>query len=167
MSLERPVDVERSFERYRSYLLMLARAQLNGRFGRRLDASDVVQQTLIKAYEAREQFRGKNDEELLAWLRKIMVHTLSNALRDQRREKRDIALERSLNAEIEDSSNCLAKWLCAEQNSASVKMAQAEQLLRISEAITALPEPQRDAIILKHFKGLSLAEVAKQLGRSP
>jgi len=166
MKLKEP-QPEQPLERYRSYLLLLARAQLNQRLERKLDASDIVQQALLQAHEARGQFRGAAPGELLAWLRRILANTLCNALRDLQRAKRDAGLERSLEASVENSSCRLEAWLSHEEPSPSAQAARAEQLIAVADALAALPEPQRDAIVLKHCQGLSLAEVGAQLGRSP
>ncbi len=56
-------------ERFRSYLLLLARAELSPRLAVKLDPSDVVQQTLLQAWRNIGQFRGGTDDELAAWLR--------------------------------------------------------------------------------------------------
>jgi DNA-directed RNA polymerase specialized sigma24 family protein len=52
-----------ALERYRNYLRLLARVQLGSRPGGRLDPSDLVQQTLLEAYQKREQFSGANDTD--------------------------------------------------------------------------------------------------------
>jgi RNA polymerase sigma-70 factor (ECF subfamily) len=166
MRLKSP-EPEEPLERYRSYLLLLARAQLSRHLERKLDASDLVQQALLKAHEARAQFRGNDPKELLAWLRSILSRTLCNALRDLRRAKRDAGLERSLEAGVEQSSCQLEALLAGEEPSPSAMAARAEQLIAVADALAALPEAQRDAIVLKHCEGLSLAEIALQLGRSP
>ena len=41
-----------------------------------------------------------------------------------------------------------------------------EEVLRLADALTELPEAQRDAVVLRHLQGLSLAEIAGQLGRT-
>jgi RNA polymerase sigma-70 factor, ECF subfamily len=154
-------------ERYRSYLLILARAQMNPRIRQKLDASDVVQQTLFQAHEARDQLKECEPGALLAWLRKILANTISNAVRDLKRDKRDMRLERSLEANVEHSSCRLETWLSARAPSPSAHLMRTEQLLRVTDALAALPEAQRDAILLKHCQGLSLADIAAQMERTP
>src|SRR6516165_5078234 len=83
-------------ERFREYLLLLARLQLDPRWQAKLDPSDLVQQTLLQAHQAWDQFRGHTAAERAAWLRQILARVLSNAVRDLTRAKRDLGRERSL-----------------------------------------------------------------------
>ena len=48
-------------ERCRAYLIVLARQQLRTRLRVKVDASDVVQETLHEAVENWEQFRGASE----------------------------------------------------------------------------------------------------------
>src|SRR5439155_2020630 len=84
-----PPDV-RPLEVFRSYLLLLARLRLAPQLRGKLDASDVVQQTLLEAYRDAEQFRGGTMAEQVAWLRQMLARNLANAARDLRRQKRDV-----------------------------------------------------------------------------
>jgi RNA polymerase sigma-70 factor (ECF subfamily) len=152
-------------ERFREYLLLLVRAQLGDRLGR-LDASDVVQQTLLEAHRKRGQFRGQTDAELAAWLRQILAYGLADAFRTLGRAKRDVNRERSLEAALADSSSRLEAWLATGQSSPSQRAERHEQLLRLADALGGLPEDQRRAVELKHLHGSSVAEIARQLGRS-
>jgi RNA polymerase sigma-70 factor (ECF subfamily) len=154
-------------ERFRQYLLLLARAQLGPQVRGKLDASDVVQQTLLEAHRKRAQFRGDSPGQLLAWLRRLLACTLADTLRTLGRDKRDMARERSLEAALDESASRLAAWLAAEQSSPSEQADRNEQLARLADALTALPEPQREALVLRHCHGWAVAEISRHLGRTP
>jgi RNA polymerase sigma-70 factor (ECF subfamily) len=154
-------------EQFRTYLLLLARLHLGRQVGNRLDPSDVVQQTLLDAHRQREQFRGGSPAELAAWLRRMLACNLADALRALHRGKRDVKRERSLEAELAESSARLGAWLAAEQSSPSQQAAHNEQALQLADALATLPDAQREAIVLHYWQGCSLAETAEQLGRSP
>jgi RNA polymerase sigma-70 factor (ECF subfamily) len=156
-----------ALERFRHYLRLLARLQLDQRFQGKLDASDLVQQTLLKAHQAFSQFRGRTEAELAGWLRQILARTLADAVRDLGRAKRDIALERSLEQAVEQSSCRLEAWLAAEQSSPSQRAERNEQLVQLAEALDGLPDAQREALVLKHCQGWSLAEIARHMNRTP
>ena len=109
----------RALERFRQYLLLVARQQIDERLRGKLDPSDVVQQTLLEAHRNRDQFRGQTEAELAAWLRQILAHSLADAIRSLRRAKRDVARERSLDVALDQSSSKVEAWLAAEQSSPS------------------------------------------------
>lgn len=109
---------ELRLEDFRGYLRTLARIQLSARpwLTAKLDASDLAQQTLLRAHSAREQFRGRTPAEMTAWLRQILARTLANELRGYGQAKRDIGAERSLEADLDVSSCRLDAWLAADQS---------------------------------------------------
>lgn len=158
---------EPALDRFRSYLCVLARMQLSPKLAAKLDASDVVQQTLLQAHRAREQFRGDSPAAMAAWLRQILARNLAHAARDFGREKRNVLRERSLEASLGHSSLCLERWLAADDSAPSVKVERSEQLLRLTGILEELPQAQRDAIVLHYFQQQTLAEVAERLDRSP
>jgi RNA polymerase sigma-70 factor (ECF subfamily) len=159
------VPRRRSLEAYRSYLLLLARMQLDGGARHRIDASDIVQQTLLEAHVKADQFRG-DDSALAAWLRQALVNNLRDAWRALRKAKRDIRREQALPEAVERSSARLEGMLAAPQSSPSQRAVRNEDLLRLADALVQLPEAQREAIVLHHLHGRSLAETAQALGRT-
>jgi RNA polymerase sigma-70 factor (ECF subfamily) len=66
-------------ERFRSYLRLLAEIQFDLRLRGKLDPSDIVQQTLLQAHQAEDQFRGTTAPERATWLRQILARTMTNA----------------------------------------------------------------------------------------
>ena len=56
----------RPLEAYRDYLHMLARTHLHGNLQGKVEPSDIVQETLLRAHERQDQYReGRADEQHL------------------------------------------------------------------------------------------------------
>jgi RNA polymerase sigma-70 factor (ECF subfamily) len=152
----------RPLESYREYLHLVARLQLGPDLRGKLEPSDLVQQTLLKAHEKQEQFRGQTDAELGAWLRTILANELADGVRRLKGAGERAQIERSL----EDSAARLEAWLADESLSPAGKALHQEELLQLAEALARLPEDQRLAVELKHLHGCSVAEIGKLMGRS-
>jgi len=129
-----------------------------------VDESDIVQETLLQAHQARQGFRGASERELLAWLRKILTRKLLDFYRHVRRDKRDTTRERSLEAVLQTSSQRLERSLVSMGSSPSQRAARNEDLLRVSAAIQKLPENQRCAIELHYLHSFPFSEVADRMG---
>jgi RNA polymerase sigma-70 factor (ECF subfamily) len=154
-------------ERFRDYLRLLAQLHLDERLRGKLDPSDVVQEVLLKAHRHQEQFRGETEAERAAWLRQILANTLADAVRRfLQGDKRNVGLEHSLEEAVQQSSARLERWLADGQSSPSEQAQRQEETLRLAEGVAALPEDQRQAVELRHLHGLSVAEVARLMGRS-
>lgn len=153
-----------ALERFREYLILLARSQLDAQLQRKVDASDIVQQTLLEAHRKRDMFRGQSDAELAGWLRQILATSLANAIQALNYAKRDVARERSLQAQLDRSSARLETWLAAEQSSPSQHALQQELVLRLAAALTELTDGQREALVLRYFHDWPLTDIAERLG---
>ncbi len=155
-----------SLERYQEYLNLLARLQLPQRLRSKVAPSDMVQETLLKAYQKLGQFQGRTDEELAAWLRTILANVLKDTVGTFATARRNVAVERSLEWSVEQSSARLEVWLAADQSSPSESVVRHERLLQLSDAFARLPEDQRTAVELKHLRGYSVEDIGRQMGRS-
>jgi RNA polymerase sigma-70 factor, ECF subfamily len=156
----------RALERYRHYLGILARLQLDPRLQAKVDVSGVVQQTLLEAYQALPGFQERGPAQTCAWLRRILANNLGDEIRKLAAGKRDAVREQSLEAALQASSSRLEEWLAADQSSPSQQVERAEQALRLAAALAELPEAQRQALVLQHWHGWSLAQIAEHMNRS-
>ena len=154
-------------ERYRSFLMMLARVSLRdlGPMARKVSASDVVQEALLQAHVALPKFRGTTSIELRAWLRTILANKLTDAVRYWLRGKRDVGLEHTIRESVSKSTRRI-EGFAAKQTSPSQYVQRRERAVRLAEALETLPEDQRTAVELRHLNGFSLAVTASQMGRT-
>lgn len=159
-------EVAEILEPYRKYLRVLADLHLDYRLRGKLDPSDLVQQTMIRAYPALDGLRNRKPEVLAAWLRKILAHTLADAVKHYDRDKRDVGLERSLQIEIDRSASGFAAWLAVDQTSPSQRAERNEEILRLVDAIARLPDPMREVVLLKHCQGWTLDQIRDHTGRT-
>jgi RNA polymerase sigma-70 factor, ECF subfamily len=155
-----PMD---ALERYRDYLHLLARLQLDPKLRAKIDLSGVVQQTLLEAHKAGRRGQARP----LAWLRRILANNLGDEIRKLTAAKRDLGREQSLEAALDASSARLECWLAADQSSPSDQLQREEQALRLAQALADLPEAQREALVLQHWHGWALADIARHMQRSP
>ncbi len=92
--------------RYRPFVRLLARGLIRDwpKLRRRLDQSDLANDVLLKAHQGLAQFRGNSEDDLLNWLRAILVNEFRTVCRREFNQARDPALERSIDESLTRSS---------------------------------------------------------------
>ena len=154
-------------DRYRSYLLLLARLQIGRRLQGKVDPADLAQDTFLEAHRHFANFRGTVEAELVCWLRQILAGLLANLVRRYcGTQRRNVRLERELAEELNQSSAALGHALIAPHSTPSQRAANREQAVLLADALERLRDDYREVIILRHLEGLSFAEVADRMGRS-
>ena len=154
-------------ERYRAYLTLLARGQVGPRLRDPRDVSGVVQQTFLEAHQNLAAFRG-TPEQLAGWLRQILARNLADALRALGAARRDAGRHRSLEQELERSGARLGGLLAdAGQSSPSLNLRREERAVALADALARLPAAQREALVLQHWHGRTLDQIAGHLNRTP
>lgn len=156
-----------ALEGFREYLHLLARMNLSKRYREKLDASDVVQQALLEAHRDREQFRGRTEAELAAWLRQILAHSMFKATRAFGLAKRDMNREQAIQADLDASASRLEACFLSDASSPSHCAGKQERVVRLAHALGQLPEGQREVLVLRYCKGWSFEEIATHLDRAP
>jgi RNA polymerase sigma-70 factor (ECF subfamily) len=154
-------------QRYRPWLHLLARMEIDGQFHGKFDASDVVQQTLLEAVRGLPQFHGGTEAEMLAWLRQVLAHVLAHEIRRYRgTQQRNVGREASLEQSLAQSATRLRDMMVAPGTSPSGQAVRHEQEVLLAEALSRLPADYREVIVLRNLQGLDHEEVARRMGRS-
>src|SRR4051794_13488597 len=73
---------------YRPYLRLVAGQRMPKLVQKRVDASDLVQQTLIDAVRGLPEFRGQSEPEFTAWMMKLLERNLLMSVRNNTLGKR-------------------------------------------------------------------------------
>lgn len=162
---EEPGELDRLFAQCRNYLHVLARAQVEKRLQAKVDASDLVQQTMLEAYRDFRNFRGGTEAEWLAWLRRILAHNAANFVRHwQTTGKREARREVAIGPV--DSSAGPGLDPADRGESPSQELLRKERELLVADAVTQLPADYQEVINLRNLQRLPFQEVAQRMGRT-
>lgn len=152
----------RLLERFRGYLRVLALRQMDVRVQRRVDASDLVQQTFLSAHRNFAQFSGSTENSLVAWLRKIHARNVQDLVREHvGAEKRSVKRE-----EYEGEIPHEAVLQQTSTLRPSQRVLLNEDAARLADLLEQLPEAQREVIRLRYLEGLALKEIGEHMQRS-
>lgn len=152
---------ERLLEHHRPRLVASVRRRLNPKLSRRLDASDVVQETQLEALRRRTDYLERRPMPFGLWLLKTAHQRLQKIERDHlQRAKRAIDCELPL---PDESSLALAERLVSDLPSMSRHLKRQEAARRVRHALAILSETSREIILLRNFEGLSNAEASQLL----
>jgi len=152
----------------RPYIHLLVRSRTARPLRGRVDSSDMVQETQLRAARHIHQFQGRTEAEWLAWLARIAEREVVRQLRQHLgAQKRAVGREQPLvNAvDSQDGLSRLEAWGQA-QSSPSQAMLRDERALQLARALAGLPDDYREVLVLRHVEGLPFADVAARLGRS-
>ncbi len=152
--------------RFRPWLMLLARTRMDGVLRSKIDPSDIVQQTLLLATRDAPQFRGQTDAELAGWLRSILGHVLSHEVRSCSALKRDVGLQVSVQSLLEASAQRLDDFLATTQTSPSQAVIFDEERLRLAGALERLAPDYCEVLVLRHIEGLSFPMIAERMNRN-
>ncbi len=114
------------------------------------DTEDLVQVTVLRAFQRLEHFESQGAGAFLGYLRKILLNALRDELRRASRRPRHGELDASL---ADPGPSALEQVLGR------------DALERYERALAALPDEQREALIMRIELGFSHQEIADALGR--
>ena len=151
-------------QRFQAYLETLTFIQIDPRLRSKVGWSDIIQKTLIEAWQAPERIAGMDEEAQKRWLRRMLLNNLRDEIDHWRTKRRDVGREGPLEYAAEKSSRRLHESIAAEESTPSGNLIKHEEELRVQEALAQLPERQREVVILKQYHDWKLAEIADHLG---
>jgi RNA polymerase sigma-70 factor (ECF subfamily) len=157
-----PGALEQLFARYQTYLRRIIEMRLDTAIRRRLDASDVLQETQMEATRRLADYMKREPVPFRLWLRQIAHDRLLKARRmhvgtHQRSIAREIPLP-------DNSSLQLVRQLAASGSTPSQHIAKKELAGRVRRALGKLPDADREILLMRTFEKLSYEEIGYILG---
>jgi len=154
------------FAAYRAYLCFLARDGIGTELQGKVAASDLAQDVLLAAQNGFPGFRGATERELLAWLRRMLANRIVDYARKYGGSRRR-ANERSIEDILYESSIGFESVVAASGLSPSQEAEKRELATILTNALDRVASDHQEVILLRTKSGLSWAEVADRMDRSP
>ena len=158
--------VDRLLGEFREPLRKVIDLRLDPVLGRRVDASDIVQDVLLEANQRLTEYLKNPAMPFHLWLR----HLAQDRIIDTHRRHR-LAQRRSVDREqpiarpawADESSVSLVAHLIDTDRTPTSEAIRHELQRRLSTAIDQLSDDDREIVLMRHHEGLSNQEVAKAL----
>ncbi|MEM1179490.1 MAG: sigma-70 family RNA polymerase sigma factor [Acidobacteriota bacterium] len=147
------------FAKYGQKLLSLIRLRMGPSLRRRLESQDVLQHTMLKAYERLDQFAGGGETSLMAWFGAIARNEIRDQARFFARGGRDVGRDVPLDLAVGAAHHTLRTEV-----SRLHLLAQARLL---EQAIESLEDNHKEVILLRRFEELSFPQIGEHLGKTP
>jgi RNA polymerase sigma-70 factor (ECF subfamily) len=153
-----------ALEACRAYLLVVAERELHPAVRAKGGASDLVQQTFLEAQRDFAGFGGESKQELLAWLRQVLLNNLANFTRGHLQTKKRQA-DREVSLGAGDPRARESRLRNPGPTASRLAMA-GEDAVALKAALGLLPEDYRRVLAMRYDEGRSFEEIGRLLGRS-
>ena len=160
------VAFTRLVEKYEGFLEALVRRELGAELRQKVEAEDILQETLLRAFRSIHQFRGHQESSFRSWLGKIAIHAIQAQARHPEGRKADCKVL-PLQGRSTGASEQLENYLKAEEVSPSKALRRDERFERLERALQTLSPDHRRVIYLARVEGLPIKAVAHEMKRSP
>ncbi|MEL7498069.1 MAG: sigma-70 family RNA polymerase sigma factor [Planctomycetota bacterium] len=153
------------FTKYRGRLKRMIKIRMNPRLQGRLDASDVVQDTLVEAARTLDRFLSEPSLPVYFWLRHLAHEKLIEAHRRHlKTKKRDASRDLSLHGvALNATSEAVAFELISDMSSPSEAMIKKHRKEQLTQALESMSDLDREVLTLKHFEQMTNREIAELL----
>jgi len=120
-------------------------------------AEELAQEVFLRVYRSRATYEPT--AKFTTWLFRIATHLALNALRDHKYERLQERLD-------DDSSELPSRQLSDARPSVEQQMVYQARLDEVRQAIAALPEKQRAAVLMHKYEEMEYSQIAKVLNCS-
>ena len=153
---------------YETQLKRMVRVHLDRRVAARVDASDVVQDVFIKAWDKFSEYFRERPVALYPWLRRLAWDRVIELHRAHiRAQRRSVLRERRRARALPDqTATALVNQLATSMTSVSKKLMREDARRRLAMGLEKLQPADREVLVLRFLEELSVKDVAEIVGIS-
>lgn len=158
------LDSDEWVKEYGDYLYRYAFMQLKNQSA----AEDVVQEALLSAYRARNQFQGKSS--IKTWLTTILRNKIIDHVRKHKKDTLHEPISIDEEPAVKSAFNSYGvwtKWINSWASTPEVLAEQKDFMNQLSSCLIALPSNLRQVFVLRNVDNLSTEEISELLDISP
>lgn len=153
-------------DRYIQRVLRIVRARLGPRLRERMESMDVVQEVMIRAIKAFDQFEAKNEAAFLHWISKLVQNEIRDLADYHAAEKRNTNKEFQPQKDSEKDRSVVSQIPANSIYRPSFQVRLKEDVIQLEAAMDKLPEKQKEVVILRQYEGMSFKDIGEQFGCS-
>lgn len=148
---------------HRNYLRRLIDLRMDPELRRRLDPSDIVQETQLESTRRLDEYLERQPMSFRLWLRQNAIEQVANMYRRHVQSQK-----RNLRREVPFShlsSLGVARFLLRDQPSERLRAQEVAE--RVQQALAELSDGDRELLLMRHSEELTNSEVAELLQIDP
>jgi len=151
--------LNRLFEQCGERLLGLIRLRMGAKLRSRMESTDLLNATLLRAFRSFDSLEARNTPSLMAWLARIAESEIRDEADRLNAQRRDAAKEVALDSGVAE--------LAARLRSQTSRLVLSESRLRLEAALGELSDEYREIVVLRRYEELGFKEIGSRLGKSP
>ncbi len=151
------------FDRYVPRILRIVRMRIGSGLRGRMESMDVVQDVMIRAIRAFDQFEAKDEAAFLHWISKLVQNEIRDLADYHNAEKRNVGREVTASNESTDNRSVLSQIPADSMYRPSFQVRLKEDVLQLETALDQLPEKQKEVIIMRQYEGMSFKDIGEKI----
>ncbi len=164
---QRPPGISR-IEAFRPNMQRMAQSRLDARLRSKLDADDIVQEAMLRAYSRFKQLRSPDNPQVIRhWLLRIVVRVLSDQKKRFLTSRRNVNLEYQGNAEGWRTENPQGTRFVSDITPPSRATMRKEESLSAIQRLNGLPPETREVVRSYFLESMTIRQISEATRRTP
>ena len=153
-------------ERYSDRVLEVVRIRLGRPLRESLESRDILQETMIDAFQGFDRYELREDAHFVNWLARIAEHRILRSAEYHGAQKRDARRAVPLEGRRGPDSEVISIDPPSNLPGAATQLVNDEQRDMVADCVASLPDRYREVIAMRDYVGAEWEEVAKETGHS-